>query len=305
MACRVREEAEARVRDEHDRKFREEAKWLVDEKLARAAKRDRQLKEKLTAVLEGRLSQEALEVDSEVEEMGEAEESEAVGMEEVGMTGGTQLSAMEVDEEGEDEVVVVEEVKRGETRKRVPSSPPKLSRKRVRAGMATQMPVGSQVKGGSVPGSQVGMGTMGRMGKPCWRCVKHGVQCIMLSAGARCENCRAKHYRCSLVPPKEVVGGKGGPSWSQKAKVAEGSQQAKGVSRKARKALTLGKSKSISIRLPLNIHPRTGEVRGSQMGPGCQRRRHAVHVSGSLSAKHRHATCLAGHVRPRGLVHSP
>ena len=135
--------------------------------MARAAKRDRRLEEKLTAVLEGRLSQEALEVDSEAEEMGEAEESEAVGMEEVGTTGGTQSSAMEVDEEEEDKVVVVEQVKRGETRKRAPSSPPKSLRKRVRAGTATQTPVGSQVKGGSVQGSQVGMGTGVSMANPC------------------------------------------------------------------------------------------------------------------------------------------
>ena len=52
------------------------------------------------------------------------------------------------------------------------------------------------------------------------------------------------------MPLKEVVGGKGGPLGSQKAKVAEGSQQAKGTTgsqtkgraRKARKAITLGKS---------------------------------------------------------------
>ena len=131
MARRVREEAEARAQEEHDRKFREEAKHLVDEKLARAVKRDRRLEEKLTAVLEGRLSQEALEVDSEAEEMGEAEESEAVGTEEFGATGGTQSLGMEVDEEGEDEVVVVEQVKRGEMRKRALSSPPKSLRKRV------------------------------------------------------------------------------------------------------------------------------------------------------------------------------
>ena len=86
-------------------------KWLVEEKLARAVKRDRRLEEKLTAVLEGQLSQEALEVNLEAEEMGEAVGSEAVGMEEFGTTGGTQSLAMEVDEEGEDEVVVVEEVK--------------------------------------------------------------------------------------------------------------------------------------------------------------------------------------------------
>ena len=57
------------------------------------------------------MSQAELEIDSEAEEMVEAEESEAVGMEEFGTTGGTQSSAMEVDEEGEDEVVVIEEVK--------------------------------------------------------------------------------------------------------------------------------------------------------------------------------------------------
>ena len=107
----VRAAAEARSREERDREVREEAKRLVEEKLARAAKRDRRLEEKLTAVLEGRMSQVELEIDSEAEEMGEAEESEAVGMEEVGMTGGTQSSTMEVDEEGEDEVVVVEETK--------------------------------------------------------------------------------------------------------------------------------------------------------------------------------------------------
>ena len=128
---RVREETEARAREEYDRKLREEAKRVVNEKMAGAAKQDRRLEEKLTAVLEGWMSQAELENDSEAEEMVEAEGREAVGTEEFGTTGGTQLSAMEVDEEGEDEVVVVEEAKRGETRKRAPLSPPKSSRKRV------------------------------------------------------------------------------------------------------------------------------------------------------------------------------
>ena len=57
------------------------------------------------------MSQEALEVNSEAEEMGEGEGSEAVSTEDVGTAGGTQSSVMEVNEEGEDEVVVVEEVK--------------------------------------------------------------------------------------------------------------------------------------------------------------------------------------------------
>ena len=99
-------------------------------------------------------------------------------------------------------------------------------------------------------GSQTGMGTAVSTANPCWRCIKHKTVCIMLNGGARCENCRAKHYGCSLVPPKEVVGGKGGASGSQKAKTVEGSQQAKGATgsqtkgqaRKARKAITLGKS---------------------------------------------------------------
>ena len=63
------------------------------------------------AVLEGRMSQAELEMDLEAEDLVEAEGSKAVGTEDVGMTGGTQSSAMEVDkegEEGEDEVVVVE-----------------------------------------------------------------------------------------------------------------------------------------------------------------------------------------------------
>ena len=52
-----------------------------------------------------------LEVNSEAEEMGEIDKSEAVRTEDLGMMGGTQSSAMEVDKEEEDEVVVVEEVK--------------------------------------------------------------------------------------------------------------------------------------------------------------------------------------------------
>ena len=79
----------------------------------------------------------------------------------------------------------------------------------------------------------------------------------MLSSRAQCENCWAKHNGCSLMPLKEVVGGKGGPFGSQQVKAVVGSQ-AKGVSRKARKAITLGKSKSVSTPSLLNVHARTG-----------------------------------------------
>ena len=180
---------EARAQEEHNCKLQEEVKCLINEKLARAVRWDRRLEEKLTEVLEGQLTQAELEIDLEAEETGEAEESEVVGTEEIGTMGGTQLLAMEVDEEEQDEVVVVEEVKRGEMRKWAPSSPPKSSRKRVRVGMATQTPAGSQVQGSLVQGSQAGLGNVGSMGKPCWRCVKHWVQCVVVTEGARCNNC--------------------------------------------------------------------------------------------------------------------
>ena len=68
---------------------------------------------------------------------------------------------------------------------------------------------------------------------------KHQVQCIVLSGRAHCQ---VKYYRCLLVLLKEVMGGKGGPS---------GSQQTKGVTRKARKTIMLGKSLPIEVTLSL------------------------------------------------------
>ena len=90
----LRVEVEAKAQEEQNCKHREEVKHLVDKKLARAVKRDKQLKEKLMEVLEGQLTQAELEIDSEAEEMGVAEESEVIRT-----MGGTQLSVMEVDEE--------------------------------------------------------------------------------------------------------------------------------------------------------------------------------------------------------------
>ena len=78
----------------------------------------------------------------------------------------------------------------------------------------------------------MGLGSAGSMGKLCWRCVKHKTECIMLSSRARCEICQVKHYGCSLVLPKEVMGGKGGPLGPQQAKGVVGSQT-KGQARKA------------------------------------------------------------------------
>ena len=83
----------------------------MQEKESKAAKQDRRVTEKLTALLVGQIMQKAFEENSEAEESAEGEESEMVGTEDAGATGGTQSLAMEVNEEGEDKVVVVEEVK--------------------------------------------------------------------------------------------------------------------------------------------------------------------------------------------------
>ena len=110
VACRVREtEENAHVEAKH--KVQDEAEHLRWEKVTKAMWQEKWVDEKLTEFLEGQITQAPLEADSEVEQSAEAEDSEAVEMENVGMTGGTQLLAMEVDEEEEDEVIIVEEVK--------------------------------------------------------------------------------------------------------------------------------------------------------------------------------------------------
>ena len=83
---------------------------------------------------------------------------------------------------------------------------PKTLRKRVHTAMVTQMLVGSQVQG-----SQVGSGNVGSMERSCKRCVKHQIQHMVVGSGAQCKDCGAKHYGCSLMPVREVVGGSGGP----------------------------------------------------------------------------------------------
>ena len=53
VSCRFRAEAEAKAWDEQDRKLREEVEHIIEEKLARAVKWDKQLEEKLMEVLVG------------------------------------------------------------------------------------------------------------------------------------------------------------------------------------------------------------------------------------------------------------
>ena len=35
------------------------------------------------------------------------------------------------------------------------------------------------------------------------QCCYHNIKCTPTDVGARCSNCKAKHYKCSLVPAKE------------------------------------------------------------------------------------------------------
>ena len=133
---RIQEAAEAKDHEEKERKTREEAetrerliceeaKRMVKEEAEWIARREQRQQEKLDLFLSELITVEEFERDSEVE----AERSEVVG-EFVGEDVlGTQTSKMEVDDVGEDEVVAENVGSKG-GRKRAPSSPPKLSRKR-------------------------------------------------------------------------------------------------------------------------------------------------------------------------------
>ena len=130
---RVREETEVRDREERERRIREEvevkerlvceeAEREVREEAERVARRERRQQEKLDLFLNESITAEEFEKDSE------AEESKVTGVAIVEDKVGAQVSEMEVDDAGEDEVVV-EDLKSKGGRKRAPSSPPKPSRK--------------------------------------------------------------------------------------------------------------------------------------------------------------------------------
>ena len=117
---RVREEVEAKDREEKEQKIREEvearerlireeAERMVKEEAERIARRERHQQEKLDLFLSESITVGEFERDSEVE----AERSEVVG-EVVGEdTLGMQISEMEVDDVGEDEVVAEDKGSKG------------------------------------------------------------------------------------------------------------------------------------------------------------------------------------------------
>ena len=186
---KAREEEEERVQKEAEaaaKREKEEAEREAQEKEERALRRQRRLDEKLDMFLAEKITESELERDSEPDE----EIEHATGEEEVEEAAGTEGSAMEVDDAGEDEVMAIDDVKQTGGRKRAPSSPPKPSKKRARAATSTPVVATSTI--------------------PCERCTRQKIVCVPSGGGARCVNCKAKHLGCSLVPAKEAAAGASG-----------------------------------------------------------------------------------------------
>ena len=160
---------------------------MVRAEAERVVRREKCQQEKLELFLNKSITAKEFERDSEVE----AERSEVVE----DVTGedalGTQMSEMEVDDAGEDEVVVEDKSSKG-GRKRAPSSPPKQSRKRTRTSAAVMSkPIVVERKDSSVT-----------VVTSCEWCRQHNIKCTPTDAGARCLNCKAKHYKCSFLRKK-------------------------------------------------------------------------------------------------------
>ena len=171
----------------------------------------------------------------EFEKDSEAEESEVTGVAIVEDKVGAQVSEMEVDDAGEDEVVV-EDLKSKGGRKRTPSSPPKPSRKRT----CTSTAIGSKPTVIERTDSSASAVTA------CEQCHYHNIKCTPTDAGARCSNCKAKHYKCSFVPAKESSELKISSLGVCLTKIAVGgqtkAQEKKGTAKKAKafRGVTLG-----------------------------------------------------------------
>ena len=161
---------------------------MVRTEAERVARREKHQQEKLDLFLNESITAEEFERDSEVEAERREIVEDVAGEDALG----TQTSEMEVDDMGEDEVVV-ENVGSKRGRKQAPSSPPKPSRKRTRASTA----VGSKPTVIERTDSNAGAGTA------CDQCRQHNIKCTPTDMGARCVNCKVKHYKCSHVPVKE------------------------------------------------------------------------------------------------------
>ena len=177
------------------------------------------------------ITAEEFEKDSEAE----AEGSEVTGVAVIEDKVGAQVSGMGVDDVGEDEVVV-EDLKSKGGRKRAPSSPPKPSRKRTRASTAIR----------SKPTVIKRTDSSASMVTACDHCRYHNIKCTPTDAGARCSNCKAKHYKCSFIPVKESSELKTSSLGVHLTKIAVGgqtkAQEKKDAAKKAKafRRITLG-----------------------------------------------------------------
>ena len=239
---KAREEEEERVQREAEaaaRRAQEEAEREAQEKEERALRRQRRMDEKLDAFMAQTITESELERDSEAEE--EDARGEVTGEEAVEGAVGTESSAMEVDDAGEDEVMAVDEARPLGGRKRAPSSPPKQSKKRARATATTQGTVGGQSEPKTTAIASVS----------CERCTRQKIACIPTGGGARCVNCKAKHLGCSLVPAKEVSEGKGGASGASRVKTLGGSRPKRQAKSKKEPAIKAGVAGiSLGVLLP-------------------------------------------------------
>ena len=177
------------------------------------------------------ITAEEFEKDSEAE----AEGSEVTGVAVIEDKVGAQVSRMGVDDAGEDEVVV-EDLKSKGGRKRAPSSPPKPLRKRTHASTAIRS------KPTVIERTDSSASTV----TACDRCRYHNIKCTPTDAGARCSNCKAKHYKCSFIPVKESSELKTSSLGAHLTKIAVGgqtkAQEKKDAAKKAKAfhGITLG-----------------------------------------------------------------
>ena len=196
----VREETEARDREERERRIREEveakerlvrgeAEREVREEVERVMRRERHQQEKLDLFLNKSITAEEFKKDSEVE----AEESKVTGVAIIEDKVGAQVSEMEVDDVGEDEVVV-EDLKSKGGRKRAPSLPPKPSRK--------QMCVLTAI--GSKPMVIERMDSSASAVTACDRCRYHNIKCTPTDAVLDAQIARQSTTSAPLFPRRKV-----------------------------------------------------------------------------------------------------
>ena len=239
IAHHIKEEADVRDHEEKERKKHEEveakerlickeAKRVVREEAKKVVWGVRHQQEKLDLFLNESITAEEFEKDLEVE----AERSKVTGEGMVEDAFGTQMSEMEVDDAGEDEVVAEDKGTKG-GRKQVPYLPPKLSRKWACAST-------------TITSKSTVIEKAGNKSSPlntCDRCCHYDIRCIPTNGGARCSNCKVKHYKCSLVPSKEGLEGKGVTTRICHLKTVTGSkvkvQEKEEVTRKQRLSMGL------------------------------------------------------------------